>query len=84
MMLLLVGKTLRLRRRRWLGVGLVAISKAQPTRTVTEILTLLRIDRLQVKLPQPTKADARSAGSLQERLGGTFGKVPGLNDVFNS
>ena len=66
MMLLFVGKTLRLRR----VVGLVVISKAQPTRTVTEILMLLRIDRLQVKLPQPTKADARSAGSLQEQLGG--------------
>jgi hypothetical protein len=43
---------------------------------------LLRIDRLQVELPQPPKADARSTASLQELPGGKFGKMPGLNDVF--
>jgi Mn-containing catalase len=64
---------------------LVAITKAQPTRTVTGILMLLRIDRLQVELPQPTKVDPRSAVSLQELLGGKFGEMPGLNNgVFLS
>jgi hypothetical protein len=29
----------------------------------------LRIDRLQIELPQPTKADANSAAALQELLG---------------
>jgi Manganese containing catalase len=66
-------------------LGLVAITKAQPTRTVTEILMFLRIDRLQVELSQPRKADQRSAADLQELLGGKFGEIPGLNnDVFQN
>ena len=41
----------------------------------------LRIDRLQVELPQPRKAGQRSAAALQE----LFGEIPGLNnDVFQS
>ena len=36
----------------------------------------LRIDRLQVELPKPTKADPNSAAALQELLGGKFGECP--------
>jgi len=32
----------------------------------------LRIDRLQIELPRPTKADPKSAAVLQELLGGKF------------
>jgi hypothetical protein len=61
------------------------MTKARPTRTVTGILMFLRIDRLQVELPQPTKSDPRSAASLQELLGDKVGEMPGLNnDVFQS
>jgi hypothetical protein len=31
---------------------------------VTEVLIFLRIDRLQIELPQPTKADPSSAAAL--------------------
>jgi Mn-containing catalase len=45
----------------------------------------LRIDRLQVELPQPTKADPSSAAALQELLGGKFGEMSTLNkDFFQS
>jgi Manganese containing catalase len=39
----------------------------------------LRIDRLQIELPQPTKADPKSAAALQELLGGKFGEMSTLN-----
>jgi hypothetical protein len=42
----------------------------------------LRIDRLQVELPQPTKADPNSAAALQELLGGKFGEMSTLNNYF--
>jgi Mn-containing catalase len=42
----------------------------------------LRIDRLQVELPQPTKADPNSAAALQELLGGEFGEMSTLNNYF--
>lgn len=42
----------------------------------------LRIDRLQVELPQPTKADPNSAAALQELLGGKFGGMSTLNNYF--
>ena len=35
----------------------------------------LRIDRLQIELPQPTNADPNSAAALQELLGGKFGEM---------
>ncbi len=39
----------------------------------------LRIDRLQVELAQPTKADPNSAAALPELLGGKFGEMSTLN-----
>jgi Mn-containing catalase len=42
----------------------------------------LRIDRLQIELPQPTKADPNSAAALQELLGGKFGEMSTLNNYF--
>jgi Mn-containing catalase len=42
----------------------------------------LRIDRLQIELPQPTKADPNSAAALQELLGSKFGEMSTLNNYF--
>ena len=42
----------------------------------------LRIDRLQIELPKPTKADPNSAAALQELLGGKFGEMSTLNNYF--
>jgi Mn-containing catalase len=42
----------------------------------------LSIDRLQVELPQPTKADPNSAAALQELLGGKFGEMSMLINYF--
>jgi Mn-containing catalase len=42
----------------------------------------LRIDRLQIELPRPTKADPNSAAALQELLGGKFGGMSTLNNYF--
>jgi Mn-containing catalase len=42
----------------------------------------LRIDRLEVELPQPTKADPNSAAALRELLGGKFGEMSTLNNYF--
>lgn len=42
----------------------------------------LRIDRLQIELPQPSKADPNSAAALQELLGGKFGEMSTLNNYF--
>jgi Mn-containing catalase len=42
----------------------------------------LRIDRLQIELPRPTKADPKSAAALQELLGGKFGEMSTLNNYF--
>jgi Mn-containing catalase len=42
----------------------------------------LRIDRLQVELPRPTKADPNSAAALQELLGRKFGEMSTLNNYF--
>jgi glyoxylase-like metal-dependent hydrolase (beta-lactamase superfamily II) len=39
----------------------------------------LRIDRLQIKLPVPTKADPNAAAALQELLGGKFGELSRRN-----
>jgi Mn-containing catalase len=43
---------------------------------------ILRIDRLQIELPQPAKADPNSAAALQELLGGKFGEMSTLNNSF--
>ncbi|MGK9168107.1 manganese catalase family protein [Inquilinus limosus] len=42
----------------------------------------LRIDRLQIELPQPSKADPNAAAALQELLGGKFGEMSTLNNYF--
>jgi Mn-containing catalase len=42
----------------------------------------LRIDRLQIELPRPAKADPNSAAALQELLGGKFGEMSTLNNYF--
>ena len=42
----------------------------------------LRIDRLQVALPRPTKAVPNSGAALQELLRGKFGEISTLNNYF--
>ena len=37
----------------------------------------LRIDKLQIELPRPQKADPASAGIVEELLGGKFGEIRG-------
>ena len=45
----------------------------------------LRIDKLQVELPQPTEADPNAAASVQELLGGRFGEMSTLmNYMYQS
>ncbi len=45
----------------------------------------LRIDRLQVSLPQPKEADANAAAAVQELLGGRFGEMSTLmNYMYQS
>ena len=43
---------------------------------------VLRIDRLQIELPRPTKADPNSAAALQELLGRKFGEMSTLNNYL--
>lgn len=38
----------------------------------------LRIDRLQIELPQNKKADPNAAAAVQELLGGRFGEMSTL------
>jgi Mn-containing catalase len=38
----------------------------------------LRIDRLQIELPQPKEADPNAAAAVQELLGGRFGEMSTL------
>ena len=40
----------------------------------------LRIDRLQIELPQPKEASPDAAAAVQELLGGRFGETPALMD----
>lgn len=42
----------------------------------------LRIDRLQIELPVPARADPNAAAALQELLGGKFGEMSTLNNYF--
>jgi Mn-containing catalase len=45
----------------------------------------LRIDKLQVEMPQPKKADPNAAASVQELLGGRFGEMSTLmNYMYQS
>src|SRR5690625_1983455 len=45
----------------------------------------LRIDKLQVELPQPKDADPNAAAAVQELLGGRFGEMSTLmNYMFQS
>jgi len=45
----------------------------------------LRVDKLQVELPGPTKQDANAAAALQELLGGKYGEMSTLgNYLFQS
>ena len=46
---------------------------------------VLRIDRLQIELPQPKKADPNAAAALQELMGGKYGEMSTLgNYLFQS
>src|SRR3546814_5773294 len=38
----------------------------------------LRIDKLQIELPQPTRQDPNSAAAVQELMGGRFGEMSTL------
>ena len=42
----------------------------------------LRIDKLPVDLPQPTRIDPESASAVQELLGGRFGEMSTFNNYF--
>src|SRR5215218_6385237 len=42
----------------------------------------LRIDKLQIELPPPKKADPNAAAALQELLGGKFGEMSTLNNYM--
>jgi Mn-containing catalase len=45
----------------------------------------LRIDRLQVEMPQPTEPDPNAAAAVQELLGGRFGEMSTLmNYMYQS
>ena len=45
----------------------------------------LRIDKLQIELPQPEEADPNAAAALQELLGGKYGEMSTLgNYLFQS
>lgn len=42
----------------------------------------LRIDRLQIEVPQPTEPDGSAAAAVQELLGGRFGEMSTLNNYM--
>jgi Mn-containing catalase len=45
----------------------------------------LRIDRLQIEMPQPTEPDPNAAAAVQELLGGRFGEMSTLmNYMYQS
>src|SRR5918997_2933776 len=43
----------------------------------------LRIDRLQIELPQASKPDPNAAAAVQELLGGRFGEMSTLNNYLH-
>ena len=42
----------------------------------------LRIDRLQIELPLPKKANPNAGAALQELLGGKYGEMSTLNNYL--
>src|SRR6188768_4000808 len=42
----------------------------------------LRVDKLQIELPAPKKADPNAAAALQELLGGKYGEMSTLNNYL--
>jgi hypothetical protein len=58
-----------------------ALGSQRPTNERGAVM-FLRIDRLQIELPAPTKDDPNAAAALQELLGGKFGEMSTLNNYF--
>lgn len=46
-------------------------------------MTFLRIDKLQIALPETTKYDPNAAAAVQELLGGKFGEMSTLNNYLH-
>src|SRR3546814_1542495 len=65
------------------GVGRRRFSIRRPIPSILkhpgqETTMFLRIDKLQIELPQPTRQDPNSAAAVQELMGGRFGEMSTL------